>query len=78
MDTIMHEAQADSINVDDIAKNSNNRIVLRRLKSNKAIYPVINTNMVKMGKVALIIVQRVLMIWDGWVTLLVKINICIA
>ena len=32
----MYDAQADTINVDDIAKDSNNRIVLRRLKRNNA------------------------------------------
>ena len=32
----MYNAQADTIDVDDIATNSNNRIVLRRLKSNDA------------------------------------------
>ena len=30
----MYEAQADTINVDDISRNSNNRIVLRRLQRN--------------------------------------------
>ena len=30
----MYEAQADTINVDDIATDSNNRIVMRRLKRN--------------------------------------------
>ena len=32
----MYEAQADTIDVDDIASNINNRIVLRRLKRNNA------------------------------------------
>ena len=32
----MYEAQADTINVDDIATNSNNRIVMRRIKRNEA------------------------------------------
>ena len=36
MDVNMYEAQADSINVDDIATNSNNRRVLRRLQRNEA------------------------------------------
>ena len=36
MDVSMYDAQADSINVDDIAKNSNNRIVLRQLQRNEA------------------------------------------
>ena len=30
----MYEAQADTINVDDIAKNRNNRIILHRLRRN--------------------------------------------
>ena len=34
MDVSMYEARADSINVNDIAENSNNRIVLRRIKRN--------------------------------------------
>ena len=32
----MYQAQADKIDVDDIATNSNNRIVLRRMKNNDA------------------------------------------
>ena len=36
MDVSMYEAQADSINVDDITINSNNRIVLYRLRRNEA------------------------------------------
>ena len=36
MDVNLYEAQADSIDVDDIATNSNNRIVLRRLQINEA------------------------------------------
>ena len=36
MDINMYETQADSINVDDIATNSNNRIVLHRLQKNEA------------------------------------------
>ena len=36
MDASMYDAQADNINVDDIARNSNNRIVLRRLQRNNA------------------------------------------
>ena len=32
----MYDAQADNINVDDIATNSNNRIVMRRIKRNNA------------------------------------------
>ena len=32
----MYEAQADTINVDNITTNSNNRIVLRRLQRNNA------------------------------------------
>ena len=34
MNTSMYDAQADTINVDDIATDSNNRIVMRRLKRN--------------------------------------------
>ena len=34
MDVSVYEAQADTINVDDIATNSNNRIVLKRIKRN--------------------------------------------
>ena len=36
MDVKIYEAQADIISVDDIAKNSNNRIVMRRIKRNEA------------------------------------------
>ena len=36
MDANMYDDQADTINVDDIATNSNNRIVLRRLQRNNA------------------------------------------
>ena len=32
----MYEAQADTINVDDITTNRNNRIVMRRIKRNAA------------------------------------------
>ena len=34
MNTSIYDAQADTINVDDIATDSNNRIVMRRLKRN--------------------------------------------
>ena len=36
MDVSVYDAQADTINVDDISTNSNNRIVLRRLQRNNA------------------------------------------
>ena len=36
MDANMYDAQADTINVDDIATDSNNRIVMRRIKRNEA------------------------------------------
>ena len=36
MDVSMYDALTDNIDVDDIAKNSNNRIVLRRLQRNNA------------------------------------------
>ena len=36
MDVNVYEAQADTIDVDDIARNSNNRIVMRRIKRNNA------------------------------------------
>ena len=36
MDANMYDAQADTIDVDDIVTNSNNRIVLRRIKRNAA------------------------------------------
>ena len=36
MDFSMYEAQATSINIDDIARNSNNREVLRRIQRNNA------------------------------------------
>ena len=36
MDVNVYDAQADTIDVDDIARNINNRIVLRRLKRNDA------------------------------------------
>ena len=36
MDVNMYESQAGSIDVDDIATNSNNRIALRRLQINEA------------------------------------------
>ena len=32
----IYEAQADTISVDDIARNTNNRFVLRRIKRNNA------------------------------------------
>ena len=38
MDINTYEAQADTIDVDDIATNSNNRIVMRRIKRNYANY----------------------------------------
>ena len=38
MNIQMYDAQADGINVDDIATNKNNRIVLRRIKRNEADY----------------------------------------
>ena len=36
MDVNVYDAQADNIDVDDIATNSNNRIVMRRIKRNEA------------------------------------------
>ena len=37
MNTIqMYDAQADSINIEDIATNDNNRIILRRMKRNNS------------------------------------------
>ena len=79
MDVNVYEAQADTIDVDDIARNSNNRIVMRRIKRNnaddkKSLCCKMNT--MKMTKNALIMFQKGLMIWNGWGTLLVKMNIC--
>ena len=36
MDVKIYDAQADTISVDDIATNSNNRIAMRRIKRNEA------------------------------------------
>ena len=40
----MYDAQADTIDVDDIAKNSNNRIVMRRIKMNDVTFDANDDN----------------------------------
>ena len=75
MDVSMYDALTDNIDVDDIAKNSNNRIVLRRLQRNNANDTNNELYITKIRrKIVMIIIQRGRMIWDGWVTSLEKIN----
>ena len=81
MDVSMYDAQADSINVDDIAKNSNNRIVLRQLQRNEASnmyrnhYTSLYIEKMKINtEMPVHIIQRGLMTWDGWDTLLVNMS----
>lgn len=66
----MYDTQADSINVEDIVTNVNNRIVLERMRRNKDIliimYCISKITTTKMEKVVLIMFLRVLKIWDGW------------
>ena len=73
----MYEAQADTINVDDIAKNRNNRIILHRLRRNDTMMRIMNYCVYKITQMPVqhIIAQRGLMIWVGWDTSLVRINI---
>ena len=74
MDVNVYEAQADTIDVDDIARNSNNRIVMRRIKRNnaddkKSLCCKMNTmKMTKIGRKVIIMFLKALMIWDGWDT----------
>ena len=76
-----YDAHADTINVDDIASDSRNRIILRRLQRNNAdehnliIQNENERDEDDVAKIVLTIVQRGLMIWGGWDTLLVKMNI---
>ena len=79
MNTIqMYDAQADSINVEDIAKNDINRIMLNRMKRNDEDDEYKNygskISMMKMKKMMWCMFQRALRIWDGWGTLSVKVR----
>ena len=79
MDVNAYDAQAGTIDVDDIATNSNNRIVLRRLQRNnvndynESLY--IEIQQEEDGEVAPSMFQKGRMIWDGWDTSLVKTSI---
>ena len=79
MEVSVYDAQADTINVDDIATDSNNRQVLRCLKRNEADDESNELYIKDLHEdlaIVLNIAQRGLMIWDGWDTLWVKVIIC--
>ena len=64
MTTQMYDAQADTIKIEDIASNDNNRLMLRRIKRNNSddhdrlIYKM---TMIMMGRLVRTMFLRVLM-----------------